>query len=113
VTDILEHKRNLRQTYFRTQKVIVIICQLGVGEMIPTTIHIQRKGTSTIGKHYLRARITVKQSGCLCQLFAILTPLTLESVMSVAECFFIECEQLAQGIQRKVAFRVFLFIDYG
>jgi hypothetical protein len=50
VTDILEHERNLNLAYFRAQKVIVIICQLGVGEMIPTTMHIEQEVMLVIGK---------------------------------------------------------------
>jgi hypothetical protein len=69
--------------------------------------------TPTTGKPCLRARITIEQSGCFDHLFTVLTPLALESVMSVAESIFIEREQLAQGIHGKVTFRVFFFINYG
>jgi len=72
----------------------VVICQLRVGEMIPS------------------AGITIEQSGCFRHLFAILTPLTLESVMSIAESFFVKREQLAQGVHGKVPFCVFLFVNY-
>jgi hypothetical protein len=46
MTDVLEHERNLRQSYFRTQKIIMVIRQLGVSEMIPTMIHFEPKDTS-------------------------------------------------------------------
>ena len=62
VTNILEDEQNVCQTYFRTQEIIVIVCQLGIGEMIPTAMRIERRDMPTTGKR-LRAGITIEQSG--------------------------------------------------
>lgn len=71
----------------------MIIFQLTVGKMIPSATYNERK--DNVENPCLRAGIPIEQCRRLGYLFAILTPLALESVMCVAECFFIELEQLA------------------
>lgn len=58
----------------------------------------------------IRAGITVQKSRRLHRLFPILAPLAFERLVRLANCLFIEQEQLPQRVKGEMALRVFLFI---
>ena len=80
MTDKLEDKRNLRQSNFCPQQVIMIVLQLHVCKVIPST------------------RISIQQRRRLDGLFPVLASLAFESVMSLAKRVLVELEKLSESV---------------
>jgi hypothetical protein len=75
-----------------TQNIVVVVLQLLIPVVIPG------------------ARITIQQRRSLNQLLSIFAPFTLECVVRLTERRLLEFEELAESIDREVAFDVFLFV---
>jgi hypothetical protein len=93
MTNVLEDVRNLGETQFSTEEVVVHLSELRVGEVVP------------------RTGVTVQQRGCLDKLPAVATPLALVRIVRIAERLGRELEQLAKVVLGKVSRSVFGFVD--
>jgi len=112
MADVLEYKGNLPLTHFRPQQVIMIILQLGIREVIPSTNkQDQFPLTNQVQRKYIRAGISIKQSRRFDSLFPILTPLALESIVCLTDDVLFEQEQLPQLVAREMSLCV-LFLVY-
>ena len=93
MTDKLENERNLRQSDFRSQQIIMIVLQLSIRKMIPSTC------------------ITVQQRWRLDSLSPILASLAFKRIVGLAKGILVELEELSESVQREVPFCVFFLVD--
>ena len=63
------------------------------------------------GKRNLRASISIKQGVRLDSLTTVLTSLTLERLMRLAERILVEQEQLPERVEGEVSFHVLVLVD--
>jgi len=61
----------------------------------------------------VRAGITVKQRRCLDDLFAVLAAFALEGLVRLTLRVFVEQEQFPEGVNRKMAFCIFLLVYHS
>lgn len=95
MTDILENKRNLRQSHFCPQQIIVIVLQFRVSKVIPS------------------ASVPVQQRRRFDSLFSVLASLAFESVVGFTKGSLVKLEELSESIDGEVSFGVFFLIDDG
>jgi len=93
MTNVLKHKRNIANTNFGAQQIVVVVLQFRIGEVIP------------------RAGVTVKQCLRLDYLPTVPAPLTLEGIVSFAGCSFLEKKELSQFVSTEVQFSVFQLVN--
>lgn len=91
MADVLEDERNIRQAHLSPQQIIVIILELLVCEMIPSS-DFSVCGIGTFTRICVRASITVQQCLSLHYLPAIFATLALECLMRFAERVLVEEE---------------------
>jgi len=95
MTDKLENKRNLRQSNFCPQQIIVVVLQFRVCKMVPGT------------------RISVQQRRGFDSLSPILASLAFKSIVGFAKRVLVELKELPESINREVPLGVFSLVDDG
>ena len=93
MTNVLENKRNLGQPNFCPQQIVVIVLQLHIRKMIPST------------------SVSIQQRGRFDDLFSVLAPLAFECVVSFAKRVLVELEKLSKRVNRKVTLCILLLVD--